>query len=65
MIQAAPQVYFLRTNGRNGTYVSAGTSFGRRGSSWSMGAFVNQPIASDVAGGQDFLWNASLTYAFR
>jgi hypothetical protein len=63
--QAAPQFYFLRTNGRNGTYLSASASFGRRGSPWSITAIVNQPVKSDVVGGQSFLWNPGMTYAFR
>lgn len=65
VVQLAPQIYFLRTNGQNGTYVSASVSFGRSGWPISIGTIVNQPIRTDVAGGQDFLWNVSLNYAFR
>ena len=65
VVQAAPQFYFLRTNGRNGTYVGASASFGRRGSPWSITTIVNQPVKSDVVGGQSFLWNLGLTRTFR
>jgi hypothetical protein len=65
VVQAAPQLYFLRTNGQNGTYLGASASFGRRGSPWSIGAIVNQPIRSDVVRGQSFLWNVGVNYAFR
>ncbi len=65
VVQAAPQFYFLRTNGRNGTYVSASAAFGRRGSPWAITTIVNQPVKSDVPRGQAFLWNLGLTYAFK
>jgi hypothetical protein len=65
VLQLAPQVYFLRTNGQNGTYVSASASFARRDWPFSIATIVNQPIRTDVAGGKDFLWNVSLNYSFR
>lgn len=65
VVQAAPQFYFLRTNGQNGAYLSASASFGRRGSPWSITTIVNQPVKSDVVRGQSFLWNVGLTRAFR
>ncbi|ODS58170.1 MAG: hypothetical protein ABS36_04610 [Acidobacteria bacterium SCN 69-37] len=65
VLQVAPQVYFLRTNGQNGTYVNASASLGLRGSPFSINSMVNVPIRTDVAGGADVLWNVSLTYAFR
>jgi hypothetical protein len=54
-VQAAPQFYFLRTNGQNGTYLSARAAFGRRGSPWSITTIVNQPVKSRVVRGQSFL----------
>lgn len=65
VVQATSQFYFLRTNGRNGTYVSASASFGRRTSPWAITTIVNQPVKSDVVGGQSFLWNVGLTYTLR
>lgn len=65
VFQSVPQIYFLRTNGQNGTYLSASGSLGRRGSAWSISSIVNQPIRSNVAGGTQFLWNAGVTYSFR
>jgi len=65
VFQAAPQIYYLRTSGQEGTYVGANASVGRRGSPWSIGTIVNQPISSEVVGGQDFLWNVGVNYAFR
>jgi hypothetical protein len=65
VVQAAPQVYYLRTNGEDGTYVGASASVGRRGSPWSVTTIVNQPIQSNVTAGQSFLWNVGVTYSFR
>lgn len=65
VFSAAPQLYYLYTNGQDGTYVSATASFGRRGSAWSISTIVNHPIKSDVVGGQSFLWNVGVNYAFR
>jgi hypothetical protein len=65
VLQATPQIYYLRTSGQQGTYVGANASWGRRGSSWSIGTIVNQPIRSDVVGGKTFLWNVSANYAFK
>lgn len=64
-LQVAPQFYFLRTNGENGTYISATASLGRRGWPVSIATIINQPIRTDVTGGKSFLWNVSLNYAFR
>lgn len=65
VLQLAPQVYFLRTNGQNGTYVSASASFARRDWPFAIATIVNQPIRTGVAGGKDFLWNVSVNYSFR
>lgn len=65
VVQAAPQLYYLRTNGQNGTYVGASASLGRPGAPWSIATIVNQPLHSDVVGGQSFLWNVSANYAFK
>jgi hypothetical protein len=65
VVHAAPQLYYLRTSGRDGTYVGASASVGRRGSPWSIGTIVNQPLGSAVVGGQRFLWNVSVSYAFK
>jgi hypothetical protein len=64
-LQVAPQFYYLRTNGLGGLYVNAGTSLSRPGVPFALLTSVNQPLRSDVPGGQDFLWNVSVSYAFR
>jgi hypothetical protein len=65
VVQAAPQFYYLRTNGQDGTYVSANASFGKRGWPFSVSTIVNRPIQSEVVGGQRFLWNVGVNHAFR
>lgn len=64
-LQLAPQFYYLRTNGQAGLYMNAGATLTRAGSPVSLSATVNQPVRSDVPGGQDLLWNVSVSYAFR
>lgn len=65
VVHAAPQFYYLRTNGEDGAYLGATASFGRRGAPWSIATIVNQPVRTRVRGGRDFLWNVSVNYAFR
>lgn len=64
-LEVAPQIYYLRTAGRGGVYVGSGVAFGRRGVPVSISTTVNQPLRSEVPGGQGFLWNISITYASR
>ena len=63
--QVQPQLYFLRTSGQNGSYLSASASFTKTGAPVSITTIVNQPLRTRVVGGQDFLWNVGVTYAFR
>jgi len=65
VLQFVPQIYYLSTNGQRGSYVGASASVARQGSPISIGTIVNQPLHSAVIGGQVFLWNVSVTYAFR
>lgn len=65
VVQLAPQLYFLTMDGQDGVYVSSALTFGHRKVPVSISALLNEPIQSDIVGGQDFIWNVSVTYSFR
>jgi hypothetical protein len=59
-----PQVYYLRTDDRDGTYLNAGLTLSRRNLPVSVSTTVNRTIRTSVAG-DDVLWNVNLHYAIR
>jgi hypothetical protein len=60
-----PQVYYLRTDDRDGYYAYSGVTLAKAGLPLSISSIVNQPLRTNVVGGDDFLWNVSATYAIR
>lgn len=60
-----PQVYYLRTDDRDGYYAYSGISLTKAGLPLSISSIVNKPMRTNVPGGSDFLWNVSATYAIR
>lgn len=65
VLQVQPQVYFLRTSGQQGQYLSASAALTKPGAPLSITAIVNQPLRTRVVGGQKFLWNVGVSYLFR
>lgn len=61
-VNLAPQLYYLRTDGQEGIYLGSGATLARQGLPVSISTTVNLPLRSGVAGGQDFIWNVSLSY---
>ena len=59
-----PQFYFLRMDDTHGFYFSSTQALHIKGFPLSIQSIINQPIQSDVVGGQDFVWNVSLIYSF-
>lgn len=64
-LQVAPQLYYLSTDGQDGTYLSSTVTLARQASPWSVSSTINKPLRSNVTGGQAFLWNVSANYAIR
>lgn len=64
-IQLAPQLYYLWMDRQEGVYLSAVLTLAARQLPLSFSTLVNSPIQSDIAGGQDFLWNLSVIYSLR
>ena len=64
-LQFSPQVYYLRMAGQDGVYAYSTVTLADRKLPVSISALINQPIQSRIVGGQDFLWNVSLTYSIK
>jgi hypothetical protein len=60
-----PQVYYLRTDDRDGYYAYSGITVAITGLPLSFSSVVSQPIRTNVPGGDDFLWNVSARYVIR
>jgi hypothetical protein len=60
-----PQVYYLRMDKEDGFYVTASLTLARRDFPLAVQTIVNQPISTSIPGGDDFVWNLSLIYAFN
>lgn len=62
-LRAQPQVFYLRSDTKDGFYAASSLSLGRRGFPLSVSTLVNKRIRTDIAG-KDLDWNISLVYAF-
>ncbi|HET9387347.1 MAG TPA: hypothetical protein VFO67_19585 [Gemmatimonadales bacterium] len=65
VLHFAPQLYYLWMDREDGVYVTSVLTLGHRKLPFAVSTLVNSPIRSSIAGGQEFLWNLSLTYAMR
>lgn len=59
-----PQVYYLRMDHNDGFFVTATLTLAKRDFPLSLQSIVNQPIESNIPGGDKFVWNISLIYSF-
>ncbi|MCX6302690.1 MAG: hypothetical protein NTW82_10950 [Bacteroidia bacterium] len=59
------QVYYLNMDNIDGSYINSTLTFARRNFPVSVSAMINQPIKTNIAAGNEFLWNVSLTYSFN
>ncbi len=50
-----PQAYYLRMDQEDGFYLTATLSLARRDFPLSIQTIVNQPISTNITGGDDFL----------
>jgi hypothetical protein len=64
-IQLAPQLYHLTMDGKDGVYLSSALTLGKRKLPISISTLLNDPIQSSIVGGQEFIWNVSVTYSLR
>lgn len=64
-VQVAPQLYYLRTDGRDGFYLNSGLTLADRRLPLSISAMVNTALRTRIAAAEGFLWNVSLNYSIR
>jgi hypothetical protein len=60
-----PQVYYLNMDNIDGFYINSTLTFARRNIPVSVSAMINQPVKTNIAAGNEFLWNVSLIYTFN
>lgn len=58
-----PQVYFLKMDERQGTYVNATVILGKKNFPLAISSIVSQAIDTEIAG-KDLVWNLGLNYNF-
>lgn len=58
-----PQVYYLKTDDKDGVYVTNTLILAMRNFPLSISNIVNKAIQTDIPG-KDFDWNVSLVYSF-
>ena len=60
-----PQIYYLKMDKNDGYYYSASATISKATLPISIQGMFNQPIKSNIIGGQGFVWNMSLIYSFN
>lgn len=63
-IRFNPQVYYLNMDNIDGFYFNSTLTFAKRNFPVSVSAMINKPIRTNIAAGNEFLWNVSLIYSF-
>jgi hypothetical protein len=61
-LRLAPQVYYLKLGDQDGVYLYGGMTLSRRSLPISLSTIANRPLQTNIPGGDDFIWNVSLTY---
>jgi N-acetyltransferase len=64
-VRFIPQVFYLKQDARDGFYINSALAIGKGDLPLSVGAQVNRTIQTSILEGDDFIWNVSLSYAFR
>ena len=59
-----PQIYYLKTDDRDGFYFTSNFSLRHNNFPFSISSIINKEIKSDVLGSKNFNWNLSLVYYF-
>jgi hypothetical protein len=60
----APQLYYLHQDSMQGTYIASTFVFQKKFFPVSLSFIINQPLHTDITGGNKFNWNVSLVYLF-
>ena len=62
-IRATPQLYYLKNDDLDGSYLSANITLAKKNTPFAISTLLNTKIKSNIPS-DNFLWNVSLTYAF-
>jgi hypothetical protein len=63
--QFIPMIFFLRTDGFTGNYLSATGILSHKKSPFSIQSTLNQTITSNIPGNENFMWNVMFAYNFK
>ncbi len=64
-LQFNPQLYYLKMDHTHGYYFTSSLGLERKNFPLSISGIINKPLHTDIVGGNDFVWNASLIYSFN
>lgn len=59
-----PQIYYLRTDELQGTYVAGFITLAKKNFPFSISAILNKALETEIVPEDDFVWNLSLVYSF-
>ncbi len=63
-MRVSPQVFFLKQDKLTGYFTSATVSVARKNFPLSIAGLFNKQLKEGIAGAKDFIWNATIIYAF-
>ena len=63
-IRLVPQFYYLKLDDQDGFYFTSTVSLTNKIFPLSLSTIINKKIESDITASQNFVWNATLSYAF-
>lgn len=63
-MKVSPQLYYLIMNDADGFYTSTTFTVSKVNNPISVAVFFNKVIDTDIKASKDFVWNATLSYAF-
>lgn len=63
-LRITPQFYYLHQDDHHGTYFTSSLALDREGFPLSLQSIINQPLNTDIPGGDKLVWNVSLIYSF-
>ncbi|MFC4097472.1 hypothetical protein [Euzebyella saccharophila] len=63
-INVIPQIYYLRTDGKKGSYIAGSLTLAKKDFPISISAILNKALETEIVPDDDFVWNISLNYSF-
>lgn len=65
LLRVTPQVYYLKLDKQDGVYFTSAFSLTKKNFPLSVAAIINKTVNTNITGSKDFVWNATLVYAFH